>query len=274
MVNVNIKKFSRSKVESTPDDVKPDEPIEVKEDDNDFLNDLHKSNYTSAIEEQKNEEENKKDSVKLLKEKEKIEKQREKENEKFEKQREKENIKLLKELETKNKKMTKRVIDNDTDSIFSDEGTAILGKNKNILLKKVRKFKNLFPEELKKFKIKANPTEQELKNYLEEMEILVELNNVDDFLTDSIVQSLKLIENFTAHTKKYNIVGLSEMLKNNPQFHNLCKQLYIKYNTFSCMPPEYQMLFLVSTTAYICRNKNIQKNEIEQYLNQEIKINT
>ena len=84
--------------------------------------------------------------------------------------------------------MTKRVIDNDTDSIFSDEGTAILGKNKNILLKKVRQFKNLFPEELKKFKIKANPTEQELKNYLEEMEILVELNNVDDFLTDSIVQ--------------------------------------------------------------------------------------
>ena len=267
MVNVNIKRFSRSKVETVTEDINNDDTIETNNnidtnDNNDFLTDLNKSNYNKSIEEQKNEEVNQKESVKLSKEKEKIDKQRDKENEK-----------LIKELERKNKKSIKKVIDNDTDSLYSDEGTTILGKNKNILLKKVRQFKNLFPEELKKFKIKANPSEQDLKNYLEEMEILVELSNVDDFLTDSIIQSLKLIENITANTKKYNIVGLSDMLKNNPQFHNLCKQLYIKYNTFSCMPPEYQMLFLVSTTAYICRNKNIQKNEIEQYLNQEININ-
>ena len=60
------------------------------------------------------------------------------------------------------------------------------------------------------------------------MEVLVELNSVDDFLTVSIIQSVKVIENTTAHTENYNITGLSEILKANPQFHSLCKQLYIK----------------------------------------------
>ena len=36
------------------------------------------------------------------------------------------------------------------------------------------------------------------------------------------------------------------------------------------MPPEFQMLMLVSTTAYICNCKNKRKGEIEAYLNQQI----
>ena len=61
---------------------------------------------------------------------------------------------------------------------------------KHILLKKVKQYKNLFPEELKKFKIKPNPSEQELQNYLSEMEILVELDSVDEFIMDGVIQSL------------------------------------------------------------------------------------
>jgi hypothetical protein len=259
MVNVNIKKFSRSK--TIEQDITPvdEHPIE---DDNDFLSELHKDNYNKAVEEEQINEESAK-----------LEKQKLKEREKEQKLKDKENEKLIKELEKKQKTVKAKVKkDDDTDSIFSDEGTKCLGKNRNILLKKVKQFKNLFPNELKTFKIKTNATEQELKNYLEEMEILVELNNVDDFLTDSIIQCIKVIENTTAHTKKYNITGLADCLKSNPQFISLCKQLYIKYNTFSSVPPEYQMIFLVSTTAYVCRNKNMQKIELEGFLNKEIII--
>ena len=104
------------------------------------------------------------------------------------------------------------------------------------------------------------------------MEILVELDSVDDFLTDSILQSLKVVENVSATTTNYNISGLSDLLKNNKQFHTLCKQLYIKYNCFSQVPPEYQMMFLISTSMYICRNKNIKKNELNSFLNETINI--
>jgi hypothetical protein len=39
------------------------------------------------------------------------------------------------------------------------------------------------------------------------------------------------------------------------------------------MPDEYQLLFLISTSMYICRNKNIKREELSNYLNEEIKIN-
>ena len=261
MVNINVKKFSRSKI-TTEESIPQPSPVIEESSNNDFLADLHKDNYNKSIEEKEQEETNKKEFIKLEKEREKEQKQREKENEK-----------LIKELEKKNKTIKKKVIDNDNESIYSDEGTPVLGKNRNILLKKIKQYKNLFPEELKKFKIKPNPSEKELQEYLSEMEVLVELNSVDDFLTDSIIQSVKVIENTTAHTENYNITGLSEILKANPQFHSLCKQLYIKYNTFSSVPPEYQLVFIVATSAYVVRNKNKEKNKIELYINQKIEVN-
>ena len=104
------------------------------------------------------------------------------------------------------------------------------------------------------------------------MEILVELDSVDDFLTDSILQSLKVVENVSATTQNYNISGLSEMLKNNKEFHKLCKMLFIKYGCYSSIPPEYQLMFIVSTSMYICRNKNIKKNELNSFLNETINV--
>jgi hypothetical protein len=137
----------------------------------------------------------------------------------------------------------------------------------------VKQYKNLFPTELKGFKIKNSPTAQELKNYLDEMECIVDTSNVDNFLTDSIIQSIKLVEGVSSYTRNYNVSGLAELLKANKQFHQLCKQLYIKYNVFSNVPPEYQMLMLVSTTAYICKCKNQKKGDIEAYLNEQVPDN-
>ncbi len=39
---------------------------------------------------------------------------------------------------------------------------------------------------------------------------------------------------------------------------------------FNAVPPEMQMLMIISTTAYICNCKNKRKGEIEAYLNQPI----
>ena len=265
--NSKVKKITKKQLKESLD-VPIDENIQLEiSDDSDFLEDLHKSNYTEKVEEQKQAEENIKLTKQSLKEQEKIRKEQDKENMKLFKEVERRN----KEMEKAEKKNAKQIIDNDTASIFSEKGTPILGREKHILLKKVKQYKNLFPEELKKFKIKPNPSEQELQNYLSEMEILVELDSVDEFIMDGVIQSLKVVEAVSNTTKNYNISGLSDLLKANKQFHTLCKQLFIKYNCYSSMPPEYQMLFLISTSCYVVRNKNMNKQQFNQYLDERIK---
>ena len=57
-------------------------------------------------------------------------------------------------------------------------------------------------------------------------------SDVDAFLRDRISQSINLIENPTSKRNNPNITGLSHMLKNNKQFQQLCKKLYLKYACF------------------------------------------
>jgi hypothetical protein len=86
---------------------------------------------------------------------------------------------------------------------------------------------------------------------------------------DSILQCIKLIEGVSSYTK-YDVQGLADLLKANKQFHQLSKQLFIKYKVFNAVPPELQMVMLVSKTAYIVNSKNKRKGELESYLNQPI----
>ena len=156
--------------------------------------------------------------------------------------------------------------------MFSQNGSEILGRDKRILLTKIRQYKTLFPDTFKTFKIKVNANIQELQNYLDEMDSIVECNSVEEFLLDSILQCIKILEGVSSYTK-YDIQGLADLLKQNKQFHQLSKQLFIKYKIFNAIPIESQMLMLVATSAYICNNKNKKKGEIEAYLNQPANIN-
>ena len=176
------------------------------------------------------------------------------------------NIKPKRSVKPKKEKKSEFEDDN---SLFSERGTEILGQDRRVLLSKILQYKNLFPDELKKFKIKKNCSTQDLKLYLEEMEVIVNTDSVEQFLTDSIIQCIKLTEGVSSYTK-YDISGCADMLKGNKQFHTLCKQLYIKYKVFSNIPAEYSIVILVATTAYICKNKNTRKKELEIFLNAKI----
>jgi len=46
--------------------------------------------------------------------------------------------------------------------------------------------------------------------------------------------------------------------------------MYVKYNVFHKIPCEFQLLLLVTTTAYICSSKNKNKANLENYLNQPV----
>ena len=237
---------------------------EIEDPSDDDLENLTNSKYTAELLAKQQQEEYEKNAEKLRKEAEKAEKEQQKENEKF-----------IKELSKKKRTASRSTsphksgaVAEDNDSLFDDKGSEILGKNKRVLLNKVKQYKNLFPEELKGFKIKKNPSEKDLEEVLEEMSVIVDTSTVDQFLIDAIFQVIKVIEGISSHTKNYNITGLADILKANKQFHTLAKQLFIKYGCYSNVPPEYQIVLIVATSAYICRQKNLKRDEIEKFLNQ------
>ena len=284
IIKLNIKKFSRSKVEETaepiineiisepqtepeaivkkkgrpkkiiefvepikevePLEIHSDDVIEVDDNDKEFLSELNNENFiTETKDDTKQEKEATNESELLMKS-------------------------LLKSKKPKAVKVNTK--EDDNDSLFGEDATPILGKDKRVLIAKVHQYKSLFPTELKKFKIKPNSTVDQLKACLGEMEAIVETSSIDSFMTESILQSIKLIEAGSARTR-YNISGTADLLKSNPQFNNLIKQLYVKYNVFSKVPPEFQLVLLVGTTAMLCKTKNDKKAHLEAFLNEPIK---
>ena len=217
-----------------------------------FLSELNSSNFKIEEEENKNKEFNLK----------------------LEKERIKQQTILMKESmkqSEKQDKINKQKINNDVE-LYSDNAESPQGKDKLLLLHKIKQYKNLFSEELKSYKIKPNCSIPELKAYIDDMDIIISTSNVDQFITDSILQCIKLLEIPTQKLKNMNITGLSDLLKSNKEFHSLCKQLYLKWGVFSKIPPEYQLTILISTSAYIIRNKNLNKDSLEAYLNEPIEV--
>ena len=98
---------------------------------------------------------------------------------------------------------------------------------------------------------------------------LLDNNEVDNYINDSIYHCIRMIEGFTSKTK-YDITGLSSMLKMNENFDVMCKKLMLKYNCFCNTPLEYQMVMLVSTSIYLTIQMNKSKPAMEQFLNQKI----
>ena len=176
----------------------------------------------------------------------------------------KEQAKAHKKHEMKEKKVNNIMESSD---LFDETGTEIIGRDRRVIINKLNQYRSLFPKELSKFKVKKGASIEELQAYLQEMSTIVECSSYDNFLSDSILQTIKLVEGGTTATR-YDISGCTDMLKANPQFNNLLKQLYVKYNVFTKIPPEIQMVLLVSTTSYICINKNKNKGILNEYLNQ------
>ena len=165
------------------------------------------------------------------------------------------------------KKRVKPSQDNDNDSLFGGEPTEIMGKDKILLLRKAKQYKTLFPSELKTFKLKKNPSVKDLADAISEMEVMVETGGVNEFLEDSVIQCIKVLENVSAVSPTYDVRGMSLMLQHNPQFKKLSKILFVKYNIYQNIPPEFQMLMLVGTSAMLANNKNRGKDQINAYLN-------
>ena len=153
------------------------------------------------------------------------------------------------------------------DDIFSKEGSEILGKDIRLLQAKIIQYKQMFKKELKGFKVKKNATVEELEAYLGEIEVIINVDSVNAFVLDGIYSSLQMVEGISALTQDWDISGLSVVLKENPQFNHLARQLLVKYGSYSKIAPEYQLTFTIITTAWICkmRNSHIKKQMRQQH---------
>lgn len=78
-----------------------------------------------------------------------------------------------------------------------------------------------------------------------------------------------MIEPFTVHSR-YNVQGLSDMLKMNQQFTTMCQKLMLKYNCYDATPIEWQMVMIISTSVYLTILKNNAKPAMNEFFNQKI----
>jgi predicted transcriptional regulator len=148
--------------------------------------------------------------------------------------------------------------------------TPILGRDKRELLTRVSEYKALFPDELSSFKVKANADEDELERALSEMETIVSVGSLQNFLDEAVLTAIGMVEAGSARYPNMDITGTSQALRANPEFFKLCKLCWVKYRVFSAVPPELQLLMVVMSTAMVCRQQNVKKREISNILNQPL----
>lgn len=113
----------------------------------------------------------------------------------------------------KNKNQNKIHCDNvekdEISSLFDENPTILMGRDRLLITKKIQQYKILFPKELSKFKLKKKATLQELQQSLDECAALVEIYSIDGFILDSILSCIRMCENFTQESD-YDISGLSK----------------------------------------------------------------
>ena len=217
--------------------------------DNEFLEEMENDKYVNQIEIDKKQEIEDKKQDKIDKKQNKINSKITKEQKMEDKQR---------KIEEKNKEKQEK--------INESTETEIIGKTKRSLINKINKYKKLFKTELSDYRINKNASEDELKNHITNIQDLLDSTQVDEYINDSIYHCIKMIEPLTCNSKRYNITGLSTMLKMNPQFDSMCKKLMLKYNCFLQTPIEYQFLMCISTTIYLTIQMNQSKPTLNEFL--------
>ena len=127
----------------------------------------------------------------------------------------------------------------------------------------------MYKNELSDYKINKRCTESELEEHIKNIEGILDTIEIDTFINDSIFHSISLLENFTINTK-YNIKGLSSMLKLNNQFMNLTNRLMLNYDFFKSTPSEYQMVMCITTSIYLTIQKDQCRPALNEFMNQKI----
>ena len=91
-------------------------------------------------------------------------KEQEKQMKEIRKMQEKQQREMMKDMKNKEKKEVRfhNLLESNND-LFSDIPTEIIGKEKRELINKITQYRNLFPKELAKFKVKKTCNVEELK---------------------------------------------------------------------------------------------------------------
>ena len=183
------------------------------------------------------------------------------------------NDKFLPKLDkTKNKK--KEIFIKNENIEEEDDNTVILGKEKRELINQIYKYKELFKEELIQFDVKniKKLKIDKLKEYIIEIQTIIELACCDDFISDSIYIVIQQLEPLCKNYSKYDISGLTNLLKTNKDFNKLMKQMMLKYNCYNQTSVEFQLLLIIISSVYLVtnKNKNTNKDKINKYLDEKI----
>ena len=232
-----------------------DETGSLTDDNDDFLNELNADVFQNPEEVEMKLKEEKKREIELKKMK----------------QADLRDIQFQEKMEKARKKLQK--ISKEDDGIFTEGDVELMGRERLELIKRITQYKSVFKTELKSIRVpKKNITVEKLNAILDECEALLDLSGVENFVLDGIYQAIKLVEGVSAMTTRFNVSGLSDLLKKDPNFNSLARRLMVRYGSFSQVSPEYQITFIIVVSSYMMMQKNSQKKSFDAFLDQPIPI--
>ena len=138
-------------------------------------------------------------------------------------------------------------------SAFSDlfvnnkkDSTPVLGADRRSLLTRINQYKLCF-EECSKIKVPANASDEDLAAILEEAGVCVSLSVAEKMLGEALLGVVEVGEVISAPI--FDVRGTAAKLRLNTNWNRLCTQLWIKHNCFTNLPPEYQLIVILISTA-------------------------
>ena len=154
----------------------------------------------------------------------------------------------------------------DIDDLFADLNNENY-VSEEVDVKKTKSEKEKLKLEKEQLKLDIERSKEEERK---QMDAIVSTDTVEGFCTDAILGVIGLAENVSTRSR-FNITGTAEMLKQQPKFHQLCKQLYIKHKVFSNVPPEMQLIMMIGLTASVASQNNAKRDKVSSFLNQPVK---
>lgn len=170
----------------------------------------------------------------------------------------------------------------DEDVPMADEDTAEeysftkkkINPDKDVLIKKIAKYYNEFPELRQKIKKPSNlnkKTVEQLEQFLKDLDNSLSNDSGTDMVKIAYQSCIQCIE-LTGKSYGYNLCGLTESTANNAFIDKQLKRIAIKYcsDLDEYAEPEVMLLMGTVGATYATYNLNLKKEKIDKHMNQDV----
>lgn len=102
----------------------------------------------------------------------------------------------------------------------------------------------------------------ELETMINDIRFCISTKNTNNLYETGATKGILVLESLLRPV--YKIDGLSQTLSNDPTFHDLLEELLLERQSYIYVKPEYRLLYVVLSSAYIVHSHHIMLEQLSQ----------